>query len=253
MEEPSMWLTHISSFRYGRRRSTQLPVLLALVFSVVAGLSPNLYIYLVSQFITAATLGGYRINSIVLGMNLTSHVNVFISSKIIELLFFNLSFCCHGFCLQRLNGSGSARGHWPPVWVRSLQLWDSVSWPAWSTSSETGEPPSTSWLGRRASCCFTSGALSIHSIVFLFGSCLCYIQFNCLLRLWPPLVWWQICPGGFQSLQGGCSDKARLKRQRGSYIKLQQSIKRKSRIIFWGTNIRYSQCILTCTLAKSTF
>lgn len=56
-------------FRYGRRRTTQLPVVLALIFGIVAGLSPNLYFYLVSQFIIAATLGGYRINSIVLGTN----------------------------------------------------------------------------------------------------------------------------------------------------------------------------------------
>lgn len=73
-----MWPTHIWSFRYGRRRSTQLPVLLSLVFGVVAGLSPNLYFYLVSQFIIAATLGGYRINSIVLGMNL-ANLNFFYS------------------------------------------------------------------------------------------------------------------------------------------------------------------------------
>lgn len=65
-----MWPTHIPSFRYGRRRSTQLPVLLALIFGVVAGLSPNFYFYLVSQFVIAATLGGFRMNSIVLGTNL---------------------------------------------------------------------------------------------------------------------------------------------------------------------------------------
>lgn len=66
-------VTHViylfTLFRYGRRRTTQLPVVLALIFGIVAGLSPNLYFYAVSQFIIAATLGGYRINSIVLGTN----------------------------------------------------------------------------------------------------------------------------------------------------------------------------------------
>lgn len=66
---PTLFIYLFIYFRYGRRRTTQLPVVLALIFGIVAGLSPNVYFYLVSQFIIAATLGGYRINSIVLGTN----------------------------------------------------------------------------------------------------------------------------------------------------------------------------------------
>uniref|UniRef100_A0A8C2ZMA7 Solute carrier family 22 member 13a n=1 Tax=Cyclopterus lumpus TaxID=8103 RepID=A0A8C2ZMA7_CYCLU len=51
---------------YGRRRTTQLPVVLLLIFITVAGVSPNVYVYMVSQFIVGAALGGYRINSTVL-------------------------------------------------------------------------------------------------------------------------------------------------------------------------------------------
>ncbi|XP_078120801.1 solute carrier family 22 member 13-like isoform X2 [Sander vitreus] len=51
---------------YGRRKTTQLPAVLLLVFVIVAGVSPNIYVYIVSQFIVGAALGGYRINSTVL-------------------------------------------------------------------------------------------------------------------------------------------------------------------------------------------
>ncbi|KAM8727448.1 solute carrier family 22 member 13-like [Acanthopagrus schlegelii] len=51
---------------YGRRRTVQLPVVLSLIFAIVAGVAPNFYIYIVSQFIVGVGLSGYRINSVVL-------------------------------------------------------------------------------------------------------------------------------------------------------------------------------------------
>ncbi|XP_074544580.1 solute carrier family 22 member 13-like [Halichoeres trimaculatus] len=51
---------------FGRRRTTQIPVVLLVIFVTVVGVSPNVYVYAVSQFIVGAALGGYRINSVVL-------------------------------------------------------------------------------------------------------------------------------------------------------------------------------------------
>ncbi|KAG8013908.1 Solute carrier family 22 member 13 [Nibea albiflora] len=56
---------------YGRRRTTQLPVVLMLIFVVVAGAAPNAYIHILSQFIVGVGIGGYRINSIVLATEWT--------------------------------------------------------------------------------------------------------------------------------------------------------------------------------------
>ncbi|XP_041659553.1 solute carrier family 22 member 13-like [Cheilinus undulatus] len=51
---------------YGRRRTTQIPAVLLLIFNAVAGVAPNVYVYAVSLFMVGAALGGYRINSVVL-------------------------------------------------------------------------------------------------------------------------------------------------------------------------------------------
>lgn len=64
---PSLSFSFLNS-RFGRKRATQIPMVLMLIFTVVTGLSPNIYVYLTSQFIVGVALGGFRINSIILGM-----------------------------------------------------------------------------------------------------------------------------------------------------------------------------------------
>uniref|UniRef100_A0A4W6CI63 Solute carrier family 22 member 13a n=1 Tax=Lates calcarifer TaxID=8187 RepID=A0A4W6CI63_LATCA len=59
-------VTHCLNLRYGRRRTTQLPTAIVLLFVIVAGVSPNFYVYIVSQFIVGSALAGYRMNSTVL-------------------------------------------------------------------------------------------------------------------------------------------------------------------------------------------
>ncbi|CAG5897118.1 unnamed protein product [Menidia menidia] len=51
---------------FGRKRATQIPVVLMLIFTVTTGLSPNFYLYLVSQFIVGIGYGGYRLNGVIL-------------------------------------------------------------------------------------------------------------------------------------------------------------------------------------------
>ncbi|XP_054452618.1 solute carrier family 22 member 13-like [Anoplopoma fimbria] len=51
---------------FGRKRATQIPVVAIFIFFVTTALSPNVYLYLVSQFLVGVGSGGYRINGIVL-------------------------------------------------------------------------------------------------------------------------------------------------------------------------------------------
>ncbi|XP_030219109.1 solute carrier family 22 member 13-like [Gadus morhua] len=51
---------------FGRRRTTQIPVLFLFIFMLTTGLCPNYYLYLASQFGLGVGYGGFRINCIVL-------------------------------------------------------------------------------------------------------------------------------------------------------------------------------------------
>ncbi|KAK0154890.1 Solute carrier family 22 member 13 [Merluccius polli] len=51
---------------FGRKRTTQIPVVLMFIFMLTSGLCPNYYLYLASQFGAGVGYGGFRINSIVL-------------------------------------------------------------------------------------------------------------------------------------------------------------------------------------------
>ena len=53
--------------RFGRKRATQIPVVLMFIFSGVSGLCPNFYLYLASQFLVGIGYGGYRLNAVILG------------------------------------------------------------------------------------------------------------------------------------------------------------------------------------------
>ncbi|XP_045908004.1 solute carrier family 22 member 13-like [Micropterus dolomieu] len=51
---------------FGRKRGTQIPVIVILIFSVTTGLCPNFYLYLASQFMLGIGHGGYPVNSVIL-------------------------------------------------------------------------------------------------------------------------------------------------------------------------------------------
>ncbi|XP_068557775.1 solute carrier family 22 member 13-like [Cebidichthys violaceus] len=51
---------------FGRKRATQIPAVIMFIFTVTTALSPNVYLYLVFQFLVGVGAGGYRINCIIL-------------------------------------------------------------------------------------------------------------------------------------------------------------------------------------------
>ncbi|XP_037642597.1 solute carrier family 22 member 13-like [Sebastes umbrosus] len=51
---------------FGRKRATQIPVILMLIFTVTTGLCPNFYLYLASQFMVGIGYGGFRVNCVIL-------------------------------------------------------------------------------------------------------------------------------------------------------------------------------------------
>ncbi|XP_029561806.1 solute carrier family 22 member 13 isoform X2 [Salmo trutta] len=51
---------------FGRQRATQIPMVIMQIFTVTTGLSPNIYLFMASQFLVGVAFGGFRINCIVL-------------------------------------------------------------------------------------------------------------------------------------------------------------------------------------------
>ncbi|XP_039458676.1 solute carrier family 22 member 13 isoform X1 [Oreochromis aureus] len=51
---------------FGRKRASQIPAVVMVIFTVTTGLSPNFYFYLASQFVAGICYGGYRLNGVIL-------------------------------------------------------------------------------------------------------------------------------------------------------------------------------------------
>uniref|UniRef100_A0A3Q0RM86 Solute carrier family 22 member 13a n=1 Tax=Amphilophus citrinellus TaxID=61819 RepID=A0A3Q0RM86_AMPCI len=71
-----------SADQFGRKRATQIPAVLVFVFALTTALCPNVYLYLVSLFLMGFGAGGYRVNSIILGMKSTLTLYIFWTSAI---------------------------------------------------------------------------------------------------------------------------------------------------------------------------
>ncbi|XP_071347952.1 solute carrier family 22 member 13-like [Trachinotus anak] len=51
---------------FGRKRATQIPLVIMFIFTASTALCPNIYLYLVLQFLVGFGAGGYRVNCIIL-------------------------------------------------------------------------------------------------------------------------------------------------------------------------------------------
>ncbi|CAN9503276.1 unnamed protein product [Ophioblennius macclurei] len=51
---------------FGRKRATQIPVFMSVIFTLTTALCPNFYLYLASQFMVGISYGGFRMNCIIL-------------------------------------------------------------------------------------------------------------------------------------------------------------------------------------------
>ncbi|XP_029970956.1 solute carrier family 22 member 13-like [Salarias fasciatus] len=51
---------------FGRKRATQIPLFITVIFALTTALCPNFYLYLASQFMVGIGYGGFRLNCIIL-------------------------------------------------------------------------------------------------------------------------------------------------------------------------------------------